>query len=361
MMLSVNEVISALNSVIDPNTHKKLEVTDENSQLTIDGQRLDLSLTLAYPFDDREGLLRTRIQEALSPLGAELGTLKLGLKVKKHAVQGELRPLANVKNIIAVASGKGGVGKSTTSVNLALALQQQGAKVGLLDADIYGPSVPTMLGVHEKPRSLDGKMMQPLVGHQLEANSLGFLLDDDAPAIWRGPMATQALTQLIQQTAWSDLDYLIIDMPPGTGDIALTMAQRVPLVGAVVVTTPQDLALIDARKGLRMFQQVDVPVLGVVENMSVHICSQCGHAEPIFGQGGGRDMAEQYGVPWLGALPLAMSIREQTDSGAPTVISAPESAEAQLYRDIATKVAARVSLLPEDTSWKRPKVVPRPL
>lgn len=360
-MLSVNEIISALNGVIDPNTHKKLEVTDENSQLQLNDKQLDLGLTLGYPLSDREGAFRTRIQEALNPLGVEVASLQFGLDIKKHAVQGELRPLENIKNIIAVASGKGGVGKSTTSVNLALALQQQGAKVGMLDADIYGPSVPIMLGVNEKPRSLDGKMMQPLVGHQIEANSLGFLLDDDAPAIWRGPMATQALTQLIQQTAWSDLDYLVVDMPPGTGDIALTMAQRVPLVGAVVVTTPQDLALIDARKGLRMFQEVDVPVLGIVENMSVHVCSQCGHAEPIFGEGGGRGMAEQYGVPWLGSLPLAMSIREQTDSGLPTVLAAPDSPEAQLYHDIATRLAARVSLLPEDTSWKRPKVVPRPL
>src|SRR5690625_452224 len=231
----------------------------------------------------------------------------------------------------------------------------------MLVINIFSPSVPIMLSVNENPRSLNDKMMQPFVGHQIDANSLVFLLDDDAPAIWRGPMATQALTQLIQLTAWSDLDYLVVDMPHSTGDISLTMAQRVPLVGAVVVTTPQDLALIDARKGLKMFQQVDVPVLGVVENMSVHVCSQCGHAEPIFGQGGGRGMAEQYGVPWLGALPLAMSIREQTDSGLPTVLAAPDSAEAQLYRGIATKLAARVSLLPEDTSWKRPKVVPRPL
>src|SRR5690625_2263309 len=230
-MLSVNEIISALNGVIDPNTHKKLEVTDENSQLQLDGKRLELGLKLGYPLDDRDDVFRTRIQEALAPLGVELASVQFGLDIKKHAVQGELRPFENVKNIIAVASGKGGVGKSTTSVNLALALQQQGAKVGLLDADIYGPSVPTMLGLDDRPRSLDGKMMEPLKGHNIEANSLGFLLEDDGPAIWRGPMATQALTSLAQQTARSDLDYLVVDMPPGTGDIALTVSQRVPLVG----------------------------------------------------------------------------------------------------------------------------------
>jgi|SRR5690625_329387 len=360
-MLSVNQILSALNGVIDPNTHKKLEVTADNSQIKLDGNKLDLTLPLGYPFDDREGVFKERIQEALTPLQVQLNNLQWDIKIKTHAVQGELRPFENVKNIIAVASGKGGVGKSTTSVNIALALQQQGAKVGLLDADIYGPSVPTMLGLDDRPRSLDGKMMEPLKGHNIEANSLGFLLEDDGPAIWRGPMATQALTSLAQQTAWSDLDYLVVDMPPGTGDIALTVSQRVPLVGAIVVSTPQDLALIDARKGLNMFQKVDVPVLGIVENMSMHVCSECGHAEAIFGQGGGRQMAEQYGVPWLGALPLTMSIREQTDSGFPTVIAAPDSKEAQLYRDIATKLAARVSLLPEDTSWQRPKVVPRPL
>jgi ATP-binding protein involved in chromosome partitioning len=231
----------------------------------------------------------------------------------------------------------------------------------LLDADIYGPSVPTMLGLHERPRSADGKMMEPLIGHGLQANSIGFLLDEDAPAIWRGPMATQALTQLLTQTRWDNLDYLIIDMPPGTGDIALTLSQKVPLTGAVIVTTPQDLALIDAKRGLNMFQKVNVPVLGIVENMSVHICSNCGHADPVFGQHGGRDMASQFNVPWLGALPLAMSIRAQTDSGTPTVIASADSPEARLYHEIANRVSANLSQLPPDTSGQRPKVVPRPL
>lgn len=361
--MSVNneQVLAALANVIDPNTHKKLEVSEETCKLQLQGTELTLSLTLSYPLYDPDGVLKQRIQEQMDALGVQLNKLVVYARVQTHAVQESLRPIPNVRNIIAVASGKGGVGKSTTSVNLALALAQQGAKVGLLDADIYGPSAPIMLGTQERPRSIDGKSMKPLEAHGIQTNSLGFLMQDDAPAIWRGPMATQALTQLVTQTAWNDLDYLIIDMPPGTGDIALTMAQKIPLVGAVIVTTPQDMALADARKGLKMFQQVNVPVLGVVENMSMHICTNCGHAEAIFGQHGGREMAEQYSVPWLGALPLAMSIREQTDSGRPTVVSAPDSPEAHLYHEIATKVAARVAGLPVDASWQRPQVVPRPL
>lgn len=361
--MSVNneQVLAALANVIDPNTHKKLEVSDETCKLQLQGTELTLSLTLSYPIYDPDGVLKQRIQEEMNALGLQVVKLTVYAKVETHAVQESLRPIPNVRNIIAVASGKGGVGKSTTSVNLALALAQQGAKVGLLDADIYGPSAPIMLGLNERPRSIDGKSMKPLEAHGIQTNSLGFLMQDDAPAIWRGPMATQALTQLITQTAWHDLDYLIVDMPPGTGDIALTMAQKIPLVGAVVVTTPQDMALADAKKGLKMFLQVNVPVLGVVENMSMHICTNCGHAEAIFGQHGGRDMAEQYNVPWLGALPLAMSIREQTDSGSPTVVSAPDSPEAHLYHEIATKLAARIAGLPVDASWQRPKVVPRPL
>ena len=285
--------------------------------------------------------------------------LYMNTNIATHAVQPGLKPMANVRNIIAVASGKGGVGKSTTSVNLALALSSLGASVGLLDADIYGPSVPIMLGLSGKPKSLDGKTMQPLVGHGLQANSIGFLIDEDAPAIWRGPMVTQALTQLLTQTNWNDLDYLIVDMPPGTGDIALTMAQKVPLTGAIIVTTPQDLALSDARKGLRMFEKVHVPVLGIVENMSVHVCSNCGHAEPIFGENGGRRMSDEFKVPWLGALPLQLSIREQTDSGTPTVVADPDGDAARAYLEIARKLAAQVAALPLDMSGKAPTVVAR--
>ncbi|KAA0910348.1 iron-sulfur cluster carrier protein ApbC [Pusillimonas sp. ANT_WB101] len=281
------------------------------------------------------------------------------MQIISHAVQPGLRPMPNVRNIIAIASGKGGVGKSTTAVNIALALARSGARVGLLDADIYGPSVPMMLGLSGKPKSVDGKFMEPLVGHGLQANSIGFLIDQDAPAIWRGPMVTQALTQLLTQTNWHDLDYLIIDMPPGTGDIALTMAQKVPLTGAVIVTTPQDLALADARKGLRMFQKVNVPVLGVVENMSTHICTQCGHVEAIFGEHGGRNMAAEFNLPWLGALPLQMRIREQTDSGTPSVVAEPEGEAARAYVEIAQKLAANVAALPPDTASSGPTVISR--
>jgi ATP-binding protein involved in chromosome partitioning len=281
------------------------------------------------------------------------------MQIVSHAVQAGLKPMSNIRNIIAVASGMGGVGKSTTAVNLALALSRLGARTGLLDADIYGPSVPIMLGLSGKPKSNDGKTMEPLIGHGLQANSIGFLIDEDAPAIWRGPMVTQAVQQLLTQTNWHDLDFLIVDMPPGTGDIALTMAQKVPLTGAVIVTTPQDLALADARKGLRMFQKVNVPVLGVVENMSVHICSQCGHAEPIFGEHGGQNMAAEFNLSWLGSLPLQMSIRTQTDSGRPTVEAEPAGDAARAYMDIAQKLLENVAALPPDTSGSRPTVVAR--
>lgn len=303
--------------------------------------------------------MKKHIETALGALGLSRKQLNQKEKVISHAVQPGLRTLPNVRNIIAVASGKGGVGKSTTAVNIALALHQQGARTGLLDADIYGPSVPLMLGLSGKPKSDDGKTMQPLIGHGLQANSIGFLIEEDAPAIWRGPMVTQALVQLLNQTAWDDLDYLIVDMPPGTGDIALTMSQKVPLTGAVIVTTPQDLALADARRGLRMFQKVNVPVLGVVENMSVHVCTNCGHAEAIFGEHGGRDMAAEFNLPWLGALPLAMNIRTQTDSGTPSVVAEPDGTAAQAYHDIARQIAANVAKLPPDNSANMPKVVAR--
>jgi len=280
-------------------------------------------------------------------------------KIVAHAVQGGLRVLPNVRNIIAVASGKGGVGKSTTAVNLALALSRQGARAGLLDADIYGPSVPLMLGLSGKPQSLDGKTMEPLIGHGLQANSIGFLIDHDAPAIWRGPMVTQALTQLLLQTNWKDLDYLVVDMPPGTGDIALTLAQKVPLTGAVIVSTPQDLALIDARKALYMFQKVDVAVLGIVENMATHVCSQCGCVEAIFGEDGARRLAGELGLPFLGALPLQMAIRAQTDSGHPTVAADPQGAAARGYHAIARAVAAQIARLPPYEAAHKPTVVAR--
>jgi ATP-binding protein involved in chromosome partitioning len=273
-------------------------------------------------------------------------------------VQRHLQPLAEIKNIVAVASGKGGVGKSTVAVNLALAWAAQGARVGILDADIYGPSQPLMLGLEgEKPSSPDGKRLKPLHSHGVAAMSIGFLVDAEQPMVWRGPMVTQALTQLLSETDWGALDYLVVDMPPGTGDIQLTLAQRVPVAGAVIVTTPQDIALADARKGLKMFEKVSVPVLGIVENMSVHVCSQCGHVEHVFGAGGGARMAAQYGVRLLGELPLDGQIRAETDGGRPTVVAAPDSPRAQAYLQMARRTAAALSQRVRDRSTVFPKIV----
>ena len=283
------------------------------------------------------------------------------MKIVPHAVQQGVKLLPGVKNIIAVASGKGGVGKSTTAANLALALAAEGAKVGLLDADIYGPSMPMMMGVQGKPESLDGKSMEPMIGHGVRVMSIGFLIDGDQAMIWRGPMASQALDQLLHQTHWGtapddELDYLVVDMPPGTGDIQLSLSQRVPVTGAVMVTTPQDIALLDVKKGINMFQKVGVPILGVVENMAVHVCSNCGHQEHIFGHEGGKRLAEAQGMPYLGALPLSLSIREQADSGAPTVVSDPDSQAAQTYREIARKVAASIAAKGRDYTHKFPTI-----
>lgn len=280
------------------------------------------------------------------------------MKIVSHAVQRGLKPLPGVKNIIAVASGKGGVGKSTTAVNLALALAQEGATVGMLDADIYGPSQPQMLGIAgQQPESSDGKSMEPLKAYGIQAMSIGFLIDTETPMVWRGPMVTQALEQMLNDTNWKDLDYLVVDMPPGTGDTQLTLAQKVPVTGAVVVTTPQDIALIDARKGLKMFEKVGVPILGIVENMSIHICSNCGHAEHIFGTGGGEAMCQDYDVEFLGSLPLELSIRELADSGKPTVVGAPDSKAADIYRSIARRVAVKVGETAKDMSSKFPSIV----
>lgn len=360
MSATTEEVGLVLAGVTDPLTNQKLGMPlIKDSDIRLQDDKLTITLALGYPLYNGNPELAQRIETALGQLPVKLEHLGFKSRVRTHAVQQGLRPLPNVRNIIAVASGKGGVGKSTTAVNIALALAGQGARVGLLDADIYGPSVPIMLGLSGKPKSLDNKSMEPLEGSGIQANSIGFLIDADAPAIWRGPMVSQALEQLLNQTNWKDLDYLIVDMPPGTGDIALTLSQKVPLTGAVIVTTPQDLALADARKGLRMFQKVKVPVLGIIENMSVHVCSNCGHAEPIFGEHGGRNMAAEYNVPWMGALPLAMSIRTQTDSGMPTVLAEPAGDIARIYHKIANKMAAQVAALPDDTSAFRPTVVKR--
>lgn len=278
-------------------------------------------------------------------------------KIVSHAVQRGVKLLPGVKNIIAVASGKGGVGKSTTAVNLALALAAEGATVGLLDADIYGPSQPQMLGITGRPESPDGKSLAPMTAYGIQAMSIGFLIDVETPMVWRGPMVTSALEQLLTETRWDEVDYLVIDMPPGTGDIQLTLAQKVPVTGAVIVTTPQDIALLDARKGLKMFEKVGIPILGIVENMSLHTCSKCGHEEHIFGEGGGARMAADYDLEVLGSLPLAMQIREQADSGKPTVVSDPDGRVAEIYRDIARKVAVKIADKAKDMTAKFPSIV----
>jgi ATP-binding protein involved in chromosome partitioning len=277
--------------------------------------------------------------------------------VESHAVQAGLKPLPQIKNIIAVASGKGGVGKSTTAVNLALALTAEGARIGILDADIYGPNQPQMLGVRQKPESKDGKSLEPVMRYGIQSMSIGYLIDQDTPMVWRGPMVTTALQQLLNDTRWDNLDYLIIDMPPGTGDIQLTLAQKIPVSGAVIVTTPQDIALLDARKGIAMFQKVNVPVLGIVENMSIHICSQCGYPESIFGEGGGEQLAKQYDVELLGSLPLDKRIREQADSGKPTVVAEPDGAISRIYRKIAHRVVDKLASQAKNYASKFPKIV----
>src|SRR6202451_1127532 len=317
-----------------------------------------VELKFGFPCADYGAELLPVLQSFLEPeLGGARLELNLRSDITSHAVQRTLKPLAHVKNIVAVASGKGGVGKSTTAANLALAWAAQGARVGLLDADIYGPSQPQMMGLTGiKPQTTDGKHITPLRAHGVEVMSIGFLIDAEQPIVWRGPMVTQALTQLLGDTTWGQLDYLVVDMPPGTGDIQLTLAQRVPVSGAIIVTTPQDIALLDARKGLKMFEKVEVRVLGVVENMSLHVCSQCGHVEHIFGSGGGARMAAQYGVQFLGELPLDIRIREEADGGCPTVVADPQSARAQAYFKTARRAAARLATLNKDYSRAFPKI-----
>jgi ATP-binding protein involved in chromosome partitioning len=342
----------------DPHTGQSLGAGGAVRGVGAEGGRVAVEIRLGYPAAGWIPVLEAALRERLlAEPGVSGVAVSVDSRIAPHRVQKDLTPLPNVRNIIAVASGKGGVGKSTTAVNLALALQAEGATVGVLDADIYGPSIPKMLGLTGRPDSPDGKTIEPKRGHGLQAMSIGLLIDEDTPMIWRGPMVTQALQQLLNDTRWQDLDYLVIDLPPGTGDIQLTLAQRVPVSGAVIVTTPQDIATLDARKALQMFAKVDVPVLGIVENMAVHVCSACGHSEHVFGAGGGERMAAQYGVPLLGALPLDIRIREQADSGAPTVAAEPSSAIALAYRDIARRTAARLSLQARNKAIAMPGIV----
>ncbi len=358
MRITVEDVKAVLATVIDPNTGKDHLASRSVKNLVVDGGNISLDIELGYPAKSQFASIRSSV---LAPLQALAGSVSVSInvssKILSHAVQRGLKLMPNVKNIIAVASGKGGVGKSTTAVNLALALAAEGAAVGILDADIYGPSLPMMLGISGRPKTSDGKTMDPMENHGLQVSSIGFMIDPDEPMVWRGPMVTQALQQLLEQTNWRDLDYLIVDMPPGTGDIQLTLSQKVPVTGAVIVTTPQDIALLDARKGLKMFEKVGIPIIGIVENMSTHVCSHCGHAEAIFGQGGGAKMCGEYGVDFLGALPLTMAIREQTDAGQPTVVFDPDGPVAAAYKDIARKVALKVAQQAKDMSNKFPSIV----
>lgn len=357
MAVTEQGLLAALSSVLDPHTGKDFVSTRALRNLQITGGDVAFDVELGYPAKSLVPELRRQLVAAAKGVaGVDNVSVNITTKVIAHAVQRGVQLLPQVKNIIAVASGKGGVGKSTTAANLALALAAEGASVGVLDADIYGPSQPMMLGINRRPESDDGKTMEPLENYGVQVMSIGFLVDQDEAMIWRGPMATQALEQLLRQTNWKDLDYLIIDMPPGTGDIQLTLSQRVPLTGAVVVTTPQDIALIDARRGIRMFEKVGVPILGLVENMAMHVCSQCGHVEHIFGANGGRKMAADYGIDHLGALPLSLDIREQTDAGKPTVVSDPEGEIAAIYKRIARQVAVKIAARSKDYSSKFPTI-----
>ena len=352
------QVETALKQVIDPYLEQDLVAAKCVKNIKVDGGNITVDIVLGYPAKGWQGELGAKLKEKVAAMaGVSAVTVNISSKIVAHGVQKGVKPIEGVKNIIAVASGKGGVGKSTVAVNLALALSVDGATVGILDADIYGPSQPRMLGVSMKPESKDGKKMEPIVSYHLQAMSIGFLVDEETPMIWRGPMVTQALEQLLRETNWKDLDYLIIDLPPGTGDIHLTLAQKVPVTGAVIVTTPQDIALLDARKGLKMFEKVEVPVMGVIENMSTHICSKCGHEEHIFGDGGGRRMAEENDVDFIGSIPLDISIRESTDGGKPTVAADPDGRLSQIYRDIARRMAGKLSKQKKDFSSKFPGIV----
>ncbi|MEW6037203.1 MAG: iron-sulfur cluster carrier protein ApbC [Pseudomonadota bacterium] len=356
MSVTTADVEAALKNFVDPNLGVDWLAAKSVKKIGVDGDRVSLRIALGYPAAScRDELAQAAKAAIRAATGAAEVDIDIVSEIVSHAVQKGLKPMPGVRNIAAIASGKGGVGKSTTAVNLALALAAEGARVGILDADIHGPSQPLMLGVSGRPET-EGKKIHPIVAHGLQSMSIGYLIDEDTPMIWRGPMVVGALQQLLNDTLWEDLDYLIVDLPPGTGDIQLSLAQQIPVSGAVIVTTPQDIALLDAQKGLKMFEKVGIPVLGIIENMSVHVCSRCGHAEPIFGEGGGEKMARKYGTELLGQLPLDRSIREHADGGRPTVIAAPDSEPARRYRSIARKMAARLALKAKDYSGRFPTI-----
>ena len=353
-----SDVENALKEYVDPYLEQDLLSAKVVKDLTVEDGKVRLQVVLGFPAKGYIAELQQTLENTINSLdGVEQAEISVDWKLAAHKVQKGVEPLKNVKNIIAIASGKGGVGKSTVAANLALALLAEGAGVGILDADIYGPSQPRMLGVSGQPESTDGKSLEPKISHGLQSMSIGYLVDVETPMIWRGPMVTQALEQLLKDTNWRDIDYLIVDMPPGTGDIQLTLAQKIPVSGAVIVTTPQDIALLDARKGLKMFEKVQVPVLGIIENMSIHICSHCGHEEHIFGEGGGLMLADQYDVDFLGSLPLDVSIRQAVDDGNPSVVGDPDGAIATIYRQIARRLAAKLSLKEKDYSQAFPNIV----
>jgi len=356
--ISQSQVEMAVKGYRCPYLNSDLVSASAVKDIAIDGAKVTLKVALGFPAAGYVETLAQALRDQIAKIdGVTDVVIEVGSKIISHTVQRGIKPHDNIKNIIAVASGKGGVGKSTTSVNLALALVAEGARVGILDADIYGPSQPRMLGATAKPQTEDGKTMLPVICHDVQSMSIGYMIEEDNPMIWRGPMVTQALEQLLSDTKWDNLDYLVIDLPPGTGDVQLTLAQKIPVSAAVIVTTPQDIALLDARKALKMFEKVEVPVLGVIENMSTHICSECGHEEHIFGAGGGKQMAADYDVQLLGSLPLDITIRENVDVGTPTVVADPEGAIAQSYREIARRVAAGLSQQGKDYSTAFPNIV----
>ncbi len=358
MSITEATIQDALKQITDPNTGKDFIASRSARNIKVNGVDVSLDIELGYPAQSQLGLIRDMVEGHLGKI-AGIGkiTVNVYAKIVAHTVQRGVKLLPNVKNIIAVASGKGGVGKSTTAVNLALALAAEGARVGLLDADIYGPSQPQMMGLSGRPEAVDEKTIKPMEAYDVQTMSIGFLIDQETPMVWRGPMVTSAMQQLLGQTAWDNLDYLVIDLPPGTGDIQLTLAQQVPVTGAVIVTTPQDIALLDARKGLKMFEKVGIPILGIVENMSIHICSKCGHEEAIFGSGGGERMSLDYEIELLGKLPLDLSIRLQADQGKPTVVADPDGRIAAIYKQIARRVAVKIAEQAKEMSGKFPNIV----